>query len=265
MCLQVISVKNKEELNTPLFIGNHYIFLPETASTNTYLQSMLREGNPAEGTVVSTGFQTAGRGQVGAVWDSGKDQNIMLSVLLFPGFLNAMNQFQISKAMALAAKDFVITFLPDENIKIKWPNDILVSDKKICGILIENGLKGEQMEYSIIGIGVNINQLFNDKQRTSFKGITGLEYDLRYIEKKLFSCIEARYLQLRNNELKTSADYLEALYGLGEKLRFRDHVKIQDFSGVIVGISPEGKLIIETEGEVRLFNLKEVGLMINHQ
>src|ERR1700739_639940 len=160
-------------MSAPLFIGNNYIFLQETASTNSYLQSILREQQLAEGAVVSTGFQSAGRGQVGAVWESGRDQNMMLSVLLYPKFLNAGEQFLISKTIALAVKDFILIFLPDRNIKIKWPNDILVSGQKICGILIENGLKGERIEYSIVGMGINVNETFNDKRRTSLKEITG--------------------------------------------------------------------------------------------
>ena len=250
-------------MSTPLFIGNNYIFLSETASTNSYLQSILREQQLAEGAIVSTGFQSAGRGQMGAVWESSRDQNIMLSVLLFPKFLNAGDQFLLSKAIALAVRDFVFSYLADKQVKIKWPNDILVSGQKICGILIENGLKGEKIDYSIVGIGINVNEKFNDKKRTSIKGMTGLDYDLRYIEKILFSYIEARYLQLRSNEASISADYLESLFGFGEKMLFTDHTKNEDFEGTISDINQDGRLVINTDAGLRLFNMKEVGFTVN--
>ncbi len=243
----------------PLFVGRNYTYISETQSTNLRIKTLMGIERPPEGTVISTGHQTEGRGQAGASWESGKDQNIMLSVLLYPKFLKAGNQFLLSKAMALAVRDFILEFLPGEPVKIKWPNDILVSGQKICGILIENGLKGEQMDYSIIGMGINVNEIFDDKNRTSFKGISALDYNPRDLEKVLFSCIEARYLQLRTNEAAISSDYLNVLYGFGQKRRFTDKLKNEDFEGVIKGINPDGRLIIETsEGETRMFNLKEV-------
>ena len=246
------------ELNTTLFIGSNYIYLEETASTNSHLQVMMREQQLAEGVVVSAGFQTRGRGQIGAVWESVRDQNIMLSVLLSPKFLNVRNQFLLSKAMALAVRDFIGSFLYDQPAKIKWPNDILVSRKKICGILIENGLKGEQIDYSIIGMGINVNEIFEDKSRTSLKGISGVDYDLRDIEKNLFSFIEARYLQLKRDELSISADYLEGLYGMGEKMRFKDNVTNENFEGTITGVNQDGRLVIETDFRQKLFNIREI-------
>ena len=114
------------------------------------------------------------------------------------------------------------------------------------------------MDYSIIGTGININEVFNDKSRTSFKGITGLDYDLRDLEKILFSCIEARYLQLRANKAAISSEYLAALYGFGQQMRFIDKLKNEDFEGIIKGIHQDGRLIISIGAEERLYNLKEV-------
>src|SRR5665213_254691 len=123
-------------MNT-LFVGRNYTFLAETPSTNTYLNTLMSETWLAEGTVISTGYQTAGRGQSGNIWEGTRDENIMLSVLFYPRFLSATGQFQLSKAIALAVRDFLANFLPADLIVVKWPNDILVSGSKICGILIE--------------------------------------------------------------------------------------------------------------------------------
>jgi len=245
-------------LNSSLFIGNNYVYLEETASTNEYLQSLNKEMKLPGGTVISAGYQTRGRGQAGATWESEKDQNIMLSVLLYPKFLKTTNQFALSKAMALAARDFILTFLKDLPVKIKWPNDILVSGQKICGILIENGIKGDQIDYCIIGMGLNINQIFNDGHRASLKSITGIDFDLRETETILFSCIEARYLQLRNHEATISADYLETLFGLNQKRWFKDNINGEDFEGVIKGVHTDGRLVIETDEGEKIYNMKEI-------
>src|SRR5207244_3953822 len=101
----------------------------------------------------------------------------------------------ISKCMALACRDFLSLYLPGKEIKIKWPNDILVSNKKICGILIENGIRSEQIDYTIVGIGININELPDADDKTSLKGLMGHEFYLKAIEYGLFNCLGARYEQ----------------------------------------------------------------------
>jgi len=244
-----------------LFVGRNYIFLPETTSTNATLKSLYAKSSLPEGTVLITSYQTEGRGQAGTTWESEKDTNIMLSVLLYPKFIAVADQFMISKAMALAVHDLVSTLLPDTEVNIKWPNDILVSGKKICGILIENGLKANAIEYCICGIGININQWFEDQTRTSLKTITGVEYDLEYLEKQLFSCIEARYLKLKQNPAAISKDYLDVLYGFGKKSKFRIPITDENFEGTICGINTDGRLMIKTAEGVKIFGLKEVSLI----
>jgi len=235
--------------------------LPETPSTNATLKSLYAKSQLPEGTVVITAYQTEGRGQAGTTWDSEKDNNIMLSVLLYPKFIHVADQFLISKTIALAILDLIKKMLPDLPVRIKWPNDILVSGKKICGILIENGLKSEAIEYCICGIGINVNQLFEDANRTSLKTITGAEYNLEYLEKQLFSHIEARYLQLRSKRDAISKDYLEALFGLFETNTFQNLNTEKPFEGKICGINPDGRLMIETAEGIKVFGIKEINLM----
>src|ERR1017187_8293687 len=237
-----------------LFVGQNYIFLPETPSTNSFLNTLITERRLAEGTVISSGFQSSGKGQAGNTWEAAKDENIMISVLLYPRFLSVHNQFLLSKCIALAIFDFLTKFLPTAHVRIKWPNDILVSASKICGVLIENGLKGEQIEYSIVGIGINVNEISIDGKRTSMKTITGLDYDLRYLEKILFSCIEARYLQMKSDPGTVSKDYLSVLYGFGEKMKFKDKIHNVEFEGIINGIHADGRLIIGNAEGDRFFN-----------
>jgi BirA family biotin operon repressor/biotin-[acetyl-CoA-carboxylase] ligase len=244
-----------------LFIGQNHIYLPYTDSTNAWLKKNIAVSKLPEGTVVSAGFQTEGRGQAGTFWDSTDGLNILLSVLFYPSFLKAQDQFEMSKAMALAVRDFVSKFLDDFKVQIKWPNDILVDGKKICGILIENGLQGEQIEYCIVGIGINVNELPLENERASLKVLTGIEYDIEYLEKQLFSCIEARYLQLRAKSDAISKDYLTHLYGMATKLWYINTSSSEKFEGTISGINHDGRLKMATEEGEKLFSLKEVRLL----
>lgn len=123
-----------------LFIGKNLLFLHEVESTNTYAMNLLRNVNAIEGTVVYTDNQTHGKGQRGANWGSEIAQNITASIIIKPHFLNIDNAFYLSKISALAVYDVLTELLPNSHngIKIKWPNDILVNQQKISGILIEN-------------------------------------------------------------------------------------------------------------------------------
>jgi BirA family transcriptional regulator, biotin operon repressor / biotin---[acetyl-CoA-carboxylase] ligase len=241
-----------------LFIGRDYRFFPKISSTNVKLKTLISETHLQEGAVVSAGFQTEGRGQAGTVWESETDQNIMLSILLYPSFLKAGSQFTISEAIALGVHDFMHAFLPDSNIYIKWPNDIIIDGKKICGILIENALQGEQIAHTICGIGINVNEIPGQKDRTSLKAISGLEYDLRYLEKVLFSFIEARYLKLKSNPDSISIAYLSKLFGFEKHIQFIDLKDQSRFKGLIIGINTDGRLLVETDNGLKLFALKEV-------
>ncbi len=127
------------------------------ASTNVELDAM--PDAPA-GTVVATRCQTAGRGQRGASWEAEPGKNLTFSQLFRPDALPAYRQFELSMLVSLAIADTVDDLIAHTGLsaKIKWPNDIYVGDRKICGILIENKLFGPDIQRSIAGIGLNINQ-----------------------------------------------------------------------------------------------------------
>ncbi len=114
------------------------------------------------GLVVAAREQTAGRGQRGNTWESGPGLNLSFSIVLRPGDLHAVRQFCISEAVALAVAETVEEELRsngvDDPVYVKWPNDIYVGDRKICGILIENTVTGTHIDKSVVGIGLNVNQ-----------------------------------------------------------------------------------------------------------
>ena len=138
-------------------MGHSLVFMPECHSTNDEASRLIQNSNVLEGTVVITGNQTAGRGQRGNAWFSEPGKNLTFSILIKPSFLSVKNQFYLNIAFSLGLFDYLKEVLKTE-VKIKWPNDILVNGKKICGILIENHLQAQHIQHSIVGIGLNVNQ-----------------------------------------------------------------------------------------------------------
>jgi BirA family biotin operon repressor/biotin-[acetyl-CoA-carboxylase] ligase len=160
-----------------------YIELAETPSTNTALRSMLADDSRiAGGTVVYTHRQTAGRGQRGNSWEAEPGMNATFSMLLRPEGIEARRQFVVSEMVALGVADALDSYLPaGKAAKVKWPNDIYVDDLKICGILIENSLSGNTIDYSIAGIGLNVNQrrfVSDAPNPVSIANLTGTDNDV---------------------------------------------------------------------------------------
>ena len=164
-----------------LFTGHNLIELSDCPSVNSHAIELLKSVNLAEGTVIFTTNQTAGRGQRGARWYSDTGKNVTMSLILFPRFLDLKDSFQLSKIVSLGVYDFLSVNLPKAvNIKIKWPNDIVADGKKICGILIENILRDNRLNASIIGIGLNVNQEFFPEEipnAISMKQLNFEDYD----------------------------------------------------------------------------------------
>ena len=160
-------------------------------STNSYLQNLLDKGEDVSDNIVVTDFQTSGKGQGKNVWQSEDGMNLLFSIALDMSFLKAEDQFLLTQMVSVAMIDVLKNYLPEENLFIKWPNDIYFNDRKIAGILIKNEIKGMIMGTSIIGIGLNVNQTSFDESLPnpiSMKMITGKDYD---IEKILIEVVES--------------------------------------------------------------------------
>ncbi len=243
-----------------LFIGKTYSYLEVTDSTNDRLKELVRMGKSIEGTVISAGFQTNGRGQRGAVWESGNSENILLSLLLNPGFVHIEDQFIISQVVAIAIRRCIQDTIPSADVKIKWPNDILVNEKKIAGVLIENILDGSIIKHCIIGVGINVNQEDILITATSVKKENGKMYNRSTIEKQLFPEIEKSYLTLKaGNKQDIKNEYLKNMYSINEERKFEDLNNGRIFNGIIKGVSNSGSLLITTDDNNQLeFQLKEI-------
>ena len=214
--------------------------------------------------------QTAGRGQRGNKWVSEKGKNLTFSILLkfgehgFPP-LPVSRQFDISKAATLG----VISYLEKRGVEaqVKWPNDIYIRNKKICGMLVESILDGGKVAASIVGIGLNVNQTVFDPSLTnptSLAIVTGGEYDLRLELEKFTTILASSFSRvLMNNDSGIDKEYEIRLYRKGESHEYVSCLDGKVFEGVIVGVSPEGKLRVhDKKGELKEFAFKEINYII---
>jgi BirA family biotin operon repressor/biotin-[acetyl-CoA-carboxylase] ligase len=237
--------------------------LEEIDSTNNYLKKLLHEQHPDEGSIVFTDFQFAGRGQMGNGWVSESGRNLLLSLLIYPEKLLANEQFIISRIASLAVKNCLDQFVDD--IRIKWPNDIYWKDKKIAGMLIENDVQGRYIQNSVIGIGININQLnFPDDlpNPISLKQITGIDSDINNIADIFVREFFLLYREFQDGKTTQIEDeYMLDLYRINEYNWFKD--ENSSFRAIIKEVLPSGHLVLETmnEGELRQYAFKEVSFI----
>lgn len=252
-----------------LFVGKVYYRFDELRSTNDHAAELVAKSKPPEGTVVRTDSQTAGRGQYGSRWESAAGKNLTISVIFYPAWLEAQAQFYLSMAVALALHDSVHR-LPDFGkpsageppTAIKWPNDLYLGDRKAGGILIQNTLSGQFLQSSVVGIGLNINQLEFDSSLpnpTSLGLESGAPFDLETVCDSLLECLERRYLQLKSgHRADIKAEYEGRLYRLGVPARYA-RADGTAFTGTIRSVGSDGRLHMEDEtGKAAVFDLKEI-------
>lgn len=251
-----------------LFIGKSLLFLHEVESTNTYAMNLLRNVNPMEGTVVYTDNQIRGKGQRGAVWTSKIGQNLTLSVILKPQFLGQNNTFYLSKISALAVYDVLtdIFVTSQYDIKIKWPNDILINHKKVAGILIENSFTTQALQYSIIGIGLNVNQQEFDELESSATSLhlaAGKSFDRMAVMELLCMKLEKWYLKLKEGKTDLiDKQYTDVLFGMNQVLNFEDTAS-KRFQGTINGVSRDGKLMLTlSDSTQKQYDIKELKFVL---
>lgn len=244
----------------PLFIGKPTIELEHIDSTNVYAAELVSTGNPSEGTVIYAHHQTQGIGQFGREWSTEEGKNITLSIILKPTFIPALYQYDLTKLAALAVAQWLENYI-DKEIYIKWPNDIYVERKKIGGILIQNILSKNVLQYSIIGIGINVNQQHFDSSipnPTSFLLETNKEYDLIDLRSHLYSNVEQNYLlaKRKGHDQLTEA-YLERLFQLNE---YKPYILNgnQEVMATIRNVERQGKLVLERNGGISSYSLNEV-------
>lgn len=246
-----------------LFIGKVASYLPKVDSTNTYAKMCLAKSTPIEGTVIYTDHQYAGRGQIGSKWESQPGENLILSVILYPKFLLATQQFTLNQVTALAVYDTIRQIVPSlQGLSVKWPNDLYLNDQKIGGLLIENQLQGAFLSHSVIGLGLNINQVVFDPalpNPTSLRLYTNETHDLEHFRAVFCEQLEQRYLQLKAQQFTTiKLDYLKALYRYQTWHLFQMMGSSSIFQAKILGVDDMGQLQLQTKEELLVVGFKEV-------
>jgi BirA family transcriptional regulator, biotin operon repressor / biotin---[acetyl-CoA-carboxylase] ligase len=240
-------------------IGSNIISLYSVDSTNNYAASSLFSPIMTNGTVIMAHKQTDGRGQRGAEWFSTPGLNLTFSIVLYPQSLRASDQFLLSKMISVAIVNFLDTSFK-VSAQIKWPNDILVKEKKIVGILIENTVKDGMVAASIIGVGLNVNEnnLPLGFNATSLFLETGSNYDLKNCLINLLKEVDASYtLMLQGKKEQLDKNYIQHLYRFGKKANY--NVKGENIQATINSISPRGQLILTNSNGQEIFcDIKEV-------
>ncbi|CAM3467527.1 biotin--[acetyl-CoA-carboxylase] ligase [Pontibacter korlensis] len=249
-------------LPNTLFMGQQLLFIAACASTNSEAQQLLIKNEATEGCTVITHKQTQGRGQRGNSWEAEPGQNITLSVILSPSFLAVRRQFYLNMAVSLAVLD-LLREQGMQKAQVKWPNDLFFEDKKLGGILIENTINSHTLQHSIVGIGLNVNQLrFSSPAATSMANVSRRAFDLEKVTMRLLELLEKRYLQLRNGQTdRLKVEYLQGLYRYQEVHAFK--IGDQEVQGQILGVNEEGRLAVKIGNELRYFDFKEIAHVIN--
>ncbi|HAQ38756.1 MAG TPA: biotin--[acetyl-CoA-carboxylase] ligase [Saprospiraceae bacterium] len=233
-------------------IGSHRIYLESINSTSTFAQELLSKSNPNEGTVISAGYQTSGKGQGSNKWQSEADKNILLSFILYPKFLKASKQFYLSIFVANAIVNWLDKIIPEQPVRIKWPNDIYVGHQKLGGILIQNTLKADAIEHAVIGIGLNVmQQQFGElSNAVSLSMLTPLDQTLAKLTDDLILQLDHYYRMLANGNFAWQKSAFEQrMLHLGEKASVSTSEGMVE--GIVLGIGEDGKIVMNVDGVVR--------------
>lgn len=240
-------------------IGKSIIELASVDSTSNYIAKAFDAGNYLWGTAILAHFQTNGRGQRAASWQSANSQNLTFSFALPLSGFDSRTYFSVSRAISLSILKTLNTFLSGD-VHIKWPNDILVDQKKISGILIENRLS--ENPAAICGIGLNINQVEfpNLPHITSLKLLTGKEFDKRRVLEELLVNLNLEWDILSNGDFRDQKSRYESeLFGLNQMIHFEENgFKIK---GQIIGTTEDGRLLLKTDGLEKAYLPKSIKLL----
>ncbi len=239
------------------------IFLDEVDSTNSFLIDFNQTNKQVEGTIVITNHQLKGKGQMGNNWLTQKGQNLTFSIVIYPQ-LNVRFSFYLNIISALS----VNKTLKDLNLTptIKWPNDVLIQQNKIAGILVENVISSSIITQSVIGIGLNVNQqLFTDGLNATSIKKEGIFIDKNDVLNQIYQYFDFYYdLLLQSNFKLLLKLYYKELLWYKKIGHFIDLKLSRPFTGQIEGINNDGKLKVKdfSDQQIKLYNLKEVRFVL---
>lgn len=236
------------------------IALEVADSTNKVVHEMYMNDSHRRPVCVTAAFQSAGKGLEQNIWYSSAGKNLLLSLGFKPDFLRPEEQFALTKIVSLALLEAVGQFLKNEKLFIKWPNDIYCRNKKIAGILISNLIQGREIDFTIVGIGLNINeQNFPPSiaNPVSMIQLLGEPVKVEEVLEVFLEVFASKINEFRYSHEKTHEKYLSNLLYYNEK---RDYLTSKtQISGTIIGVNSFGHLRLKSEeGDVVEFDLKEI-------
>ena len=210
--------------------------------------------------MVVADYQTAGRGCGTNKWESERGKNLLFSMLIHPTEIPVNKQFVVSMAVANSIAAVVAKYVEKRTVSVKWPNDIYVGDKKICGILIENRLQGGVIKDSIIGVGLNVNQLCfvsDAPNPVSMANITGRQFDREQLLQELLEAFQQEWADLEGVRER----YLQQLYRRKGFFRYRD--AYGECTAEIVTVEADGHLVLQdVDGRTNRYAFKEIQFVI---
>ena len=243
--------------NLQIINGHPVIELLSVDSSNNYAASLLNNGNPTEGTVILSHFQSEGRGQRGTSWSAKPGQNLTFSIITYPNFVKPDQAFLLTQISALAICQ-ALDNLVKGPVEIKWPNDIMINGVKVAGILIENSLVRKTIDSSIIGIGLNVNQSeFEGIRATSLANIKGANLGLIDCLATILEAFDNVYRRGQKGDLdEIQKEYHSRLFRLNKEYPFR--IKGDKQPATIQHVDEHGNLVLHTASGNVTAGIKEI-------
>ncbi len=237
-------------------IGSTIIEFDQIDSTNDYAMHLANEGSVEHGTAIITNYQTQGKGQQGKLWQAEKEKNLLLSFVLDTSKKDLQSQFLLNAAFCSGVAHMLMEDYEISAASIKWPNDLFVNRKKVAGILIENIIRGQQWQYAIVGIGINVNQTKFPEgiQATSLQTELNRNIPLTAIRKKLFNQLNRAFEHYQKQDIDLISEYNSLLHGYEDNILFEKDGRSQH--GQLFGADQYGFLKINNtqyrHGEIKL-------------
>ncbi|MBK7466286.1 MAG: biotin--[acetyl-CoA-carboxylase] ligase [Saprospiraceae bacterium] len=231
-----------------------HICFKQIDSTNKYLLDNLSKISPLHGFMAISDFQTEGRGQYGRTWESESGKNILCSIALDCSFLPLDKIFGLHLIASLSVRDLISKY--SSNVSIKWPNDIYIKDRKVAGILVENTMRKNALQWTVIGTGINVfqDQFSKNLQACCMQKNTNSILELDYLVFELHQQILSNYEKLLMGQFKRLLEeYNECLFRRFQRVNLLDKSS-ETVTGIVQGVDGEGKMLLQVGDSVFRLN-----------
>jgi BirA family biotin operon repressor/biotin-[acetyl-CoA-carboxylase] ligase len=244
--------------------GNNLIHLSEVDSTNNFIAKLILEQNVPFGTVILADYQLKGKGQRGNNWTNSGVKQFAASYYVDTAFLSVEDFVYFNFAIALSVRETIASFVNDD-VCIKWPNDVFVKNQKIAGILIETNLKNHKIPFAIVGIGINLNPVDGIAHATSLNEKSEVNLDAKQVLYRLNAYLNHHYAFLKRGELNAiKNEYESCLWRKNEQIPMLIKSSGEQFNGKIVGVNTNGNLMVERDHQELEFRNQELSFELNY-